>query len=174
MKITVINGSPRKGNSLCAINTFVDAAKGHEFDIINADGLNISPCRGCGACGCTAGCVADDDSNAIVDRIIAADMIVFVTPVYWWGMTAQLKTVVDKCYCKGVYMKGKAIGTIVVGGADTSDPEYRLIREQFECIAKYLNLDYRFALDFFESGLDDLANDEAAIAVIRETAASLA
>ena len=37
----------------------------------------------------------------IVDKMVAADMILFVSPVYWWGITAQLKLVIDKAYCKG-------------------------------------------------------------------------
>ena len=43
------------------------------------------------------GCVAADDTNRVIDSLVDADMIVFGTPVYWWGMTAQLKLVIDKC-----------------------------------------------------------------------------
>lgn len=76
------------------INAFAEGAKGkNEIEIIETDKVNVSPCKGCGACGCTKGCVAKDDSNEVVDKIAAADMIVFASPIYWWGLTVQLKTV---------------------------------------------------------------------------------
>ncbi len=48
-----------------------------------------------------------DDTNVTIDTIAAADMILFATPVYWWGMSAQLKLIIDKCYCRGLQLKGK-------------------------------------------------------------------
>ena len=102
MKIVILNGSTRKGNVYAAISAFAATAeKKNEVEIIDTDSVNVSPCKGCGVCQCYKGCVAKDDSNMVVDTIVSADMIVFATPVYWWGMTAQLKTVIDKCYCKG-------------------------------------------------------------------------
>ena len=85
MKIIVINGSARKGNTLTAINAFVKGAgEKNEIEIIAPDKLNISPCMGCGVCQCHKGCVAKDDTNPTIDKIAAADMILFATPVYWW------------------------------------------------------------------------------------------
>ena len=51
MKILVLNGSPRKGNSVAAINAFVGgASKKHEVEVVDAYQLKVSPCMGCGAC----------------------------------------------------------------------------------------------------------------------------
>ena len=101
MTIAIVNGSARHGNTEAAINGFVKGIDGkHKTEIIVADKLNISGCKGCGVCQCQNGCIAKDDTNATVDKLVNADMIVFATPVYWWGMTAQLKLVIDKCYCK--------------------------------------------------------------------------
>ena len=92
MKIVIINGSARKGNTLTAINAFIKgASKKNEIEIIEPDKLNIAPCKGCGVCQCSKGCVDKDDTNPTIDKIAAADMILFATPVYWWGMSAQLK-----------------------------------------------------------------------------------
>ena len=78
MKILVLNGSPRKGNSVAAINAFVGgASKKHEVEVVDAYQLKVSPCMGCGACQCYKGCVAKDDSNMIVDKMVAADMILY-------------------------------------------------------------------------------------------------
>lgn len=107
MKIVIINGSARKGNVLTAIDAFQKgAAAGNDIEIIQPDQLHIAPCKGCGACQCYKGCVDKDDTNATIDQIVSADMIVFATPVYWWGMSAQLKQVIDKCYCRGMQLQG--------------------------------------------------------------------
>ena len=174
MKTVIVNGSPRKGNTLTAINAYVEGAgKAQEIEVINADRLNISGCKGCGVCQCTNGCVAKDDTNTTIDKIVAADMVIFATPVYWWGMTAQLKLVIDKCYFRGVLLKGKKIGVVVVGGAATDNVEYTLIKKQFECIAAYLNWDIRFYKDYCATGRDELAGNSAAIEELKELGASM-
>lgn len=164
MKIAIVNGSPRKGNTLTAIEAFMEGAAAHEIELIHADKLNISGCKGCGACGCVSGCVAKDDTNPTIDKLVEADMIVFGTPVYWWGMTAQLKLVIDKCYCKGALLKGKKIGIIVPGGSPTDSVQYELIRRQFECMAEYLEWDIVFFKAYYANEKDELAGDTNAIA----------
>ena len=62
--------------------------------------------------------VDQDDTNPTIEKIAEADMIIFATPVYWWRMSAQLKLIIDKCYCRGLQLKNKKVGTIVVGGED--------------------------------------------------------
>ena len=163
MKILVLNGSPRKGNSVAAIHAFMEgAAKKHEVEVVDTYQLKVSPCMGCGACECYKGCVAKDDSNAIVDKMVAADMIVFVSPVYWWGITAQMKLVIDKCYCRGLQLKGKKAGVIIVGGSPTDAEQYRLIRGQFGCIARYLEWDVLFHKDYYAYAKEDMAGNEEA------------
>ena len=85
------------------------------------------PCKGCGVCQCYKGCVDQDDTNPTINKIAAADMILFTTPVYWWGMSAQMKQIIDKCYCRGMQLKEKKIGVIVVGGSPTDNIQYELI-----------------------------------------------
>jgi len=76
MKIVIINGSARKGNTLTAINAFIKGAlEKNEIEIIEPDKLNIAPCKGCGVCQCSKGCVDKDDTNPTIDKIAAADMI---------------------------------------------------------------------------------------------------
>ena len=83
MKIVIINGSARKGNTLAAINAFIKgASEKNKIEIIEPDKLNIAPCKGCGVCQCSKGCIDKDDTNSTIDKIAAADMTLFATPVY--------------------------------------------------------------------------------------------
>ena len=164
MKIVIINGSARKGNTLTAINAFIKgAAEKNEIEVIAPDKLHISPCKGCGACQCHKGCVDQDDTNPTIDKLVEADMILFATPVYWWGMTAQLKQVIDKCYCLGLQLKEKKIGLIVVGGSPLDNIQYELICKQFDCMASYLSWDMLFQKCYYANARDELAKDVDAI-----------
>ena len=161
MRIVIIDGSARKGNTLTAINTFIKgASEGNQIEVIQPEKLHIAPCKGCGACQCHKGCVDKDDTNETIDKIAAADMILFTTPVYWWGMTAQLKLIIDKCYCRGMQIKEKKVGLIVVGGAPVDNVQYELIWKQFECMAEYLSWNVLFHESYSAMGKDDIAKDE--------------
>lgn len=175
MKIVIINGSARKGNTLSAINAFIEGAKTkNDIEVIQPEKLHIAPCKGCGACQCHKGCVDQDDTNPTVDKIVAADMILFATPVYWWGVTAQLKQVIDKCYCRGAQIKGKKIGLIVTGGDDVDSVQYEIISKQFECMAEYLSWDIKFIRNYSASAPTDLANNAAAMAELKTIGENLA
>lgn len=85
-----------------------------------------------------------DDSNEIVEKLVYADIIVFGSPVYWWGISAQLKLLVDKLYCNQMALKHKRIGLVVVGAEAVDDKEYKLISEQFKCISNFLDWEILF------------------------------
>ena len=165
MKIVVINGSARKGNTLAAIEAFrKGAAQQHEIEEIKPDRLQIKPCKGCGACRCSEGCVDRDDTNPTIDKIASADMILFATPVYWWGITGQLKLVIDKCYCRGMQLRQKKAGLIVIGGAPVDNEQYDLIRRQFACMAEYLQWQMLFEKSYCANGKDELASNAVVMA----------
>ncbi len=169
MKIVIVNGSPRKGNTYAALEAFAKGAEEkHEVEVIKADKLSISGCKGCGVCQCQKGCVAKDDTNATIDKLVAADMIVFGTPVYWWGMSAQLKLVIDKCYCRGVLLKQKKVGVIVTGGSPTDNIQYQLIQSQFECMAKYLGWDMKFFNSYYTQSLHDMEEKKDDLEELRQ------
>ena len=175
MKIVIINGSARKGNTLTVINAFTKGAAGkHEIEVIQPDKLHIAPCKGCGACQCHKGCVASDDTNPTIDKIAAADMILFATPVYWWGMSAQLKLLIDKCYCRGLQLKNKKVGTIAVGGSPVDSVQYELISRQFDCMANYLSWNMLFQKSYYANAKDDLAKDENALKELEDLGKKLA
>lgn len=99
MKIVVLEGSPNKaGSSNLLADNFVRGAEeaGHGVQIIDVAHANIHPCTGCIHCGYEGPCVQKDDVERIRQMILAADMLVFVTPLYYYGMSAQLKIMIDR------------------------------------------------------------------------------
>lgn len=99
MKIMVFEGSPNKrGSSNLLTTEFIHGAKaaGHLVQTVDAAHAEIHPCTGCIHCGYEGPCVQKDEMNRIREMILDADMLVFVTPVYYYGMSAQLKTLVDR------------------------------------------------------------------------------
>lgn len=163
MNIVVLNGSGRKGNTVAAIEAFSKGASAHSIEVIETYKVNVAPCKGCGACGCYKGCVDQDDTNEVVDKLVAADLIIFATPVYWWGITAQLKMVLDKCYCRGAQLKGKKVGLIVVGGSPVDNEQYELIRRQFACIEQYLDWKILFQQSYCANAIGSLAANEEVV-----------
>ena len=165
MNIVIVNGSARKGNTLAAIQAFAKgASKNHQVEMLQADKLHMAPCKGCGVCQCYKGCVAQDDTNPVTKKLAAADVILFATPVYWWGMSAQLKLVIDKCYCRGLQLKGKKVGLIVVGGSPLGSVQYELICKQFDCMASYLSWDMLFRKCYYATQSGELAAEKSAMA----------
>ena len=99
MKIVVLEGSPNKhGSSNLLADAFIRGAQeaGHTVQVIDAAHSDIHPCTGCIHCGYEGPCVQKDDVEQFRREILDADMMVFVTPLYYYGMSAQLKTLVDR------------------------------------------------------------------------------
>ena len=164
MKIVIINGSARKGNTFTAISAFMKGASDkHEIEIIEPDKLQVAPCKGCNACQCKNGCIDTDDTNPTIDKIVKADMILFATPVYWWGMSAQLKLIIDKCYCRGLQLRNKKVGLIIVGGSPVDNIQYELICKQFDCMADYLSWNMLFQKSYYAAAKDDLGKNTTAL-----------
>lgn len=102
MKITVITGSPRKnGTSNYLADEFIKGAKenGHEvykFDSVKSD---VKNCIGCNACGMgEKPCIHKDDFVELRENLLKSDIIAFVTPIYYFGMTSTIKKVIDRFY----------------------------------------------------------------------------
>lgn len=98
-KILVISSSLRaKSNSECLANSFANGAidAGNEVEIINLKDKNLAFCKGCLACQKIGKCVINDDANAITDKMEQADVIAFASPVYYYSISGQLKTLIDR------------------------------------------------------------------------------
>ena len=99
MNILIISGSPRKGgNTELLAETFAKgAAAHHHVEIVSVRDYKVNPCLGCNCCFKTDGiCVQKDDMAAIYEKMSQADMLVIVSPVYFYGISSQLKAVIDR------------------------------------------------------------------------------
>ncbi len=102
MKILIIRGAPRKnGATNIFADTFVRGAKKYaEVEDVNLSEKDISMCKGCYACVSSknAKCIIDDDMTALLNSFENCDAIVCFTPVYFYSMSAQLKSFFDRCF----------------------------------------------------------------------------
>lgn len=167
MKIVVINGSPRKGNTDELVKAVLKGSDGHEIDYFDLREKTVAPCIACNACEkLNAHCKDQDDTNDILNAIRKSDMIVFATPVYWWGVSAQLKAVLDKFYAfhsEGYKKYKKKIGLIKVGGASTDAKQYQIITDQFDCIANFLEWEIVFDENFSAYAVGDILQQTDAL-----------
>ena len=98
-KILVISTSPRKGgNSDRLAEEFVRGAldSGNQVEKITLFDKKIAFCKGCLGCQKTQRCVIGDDANIITKKMRVADILVFATPIYYYEMCGQMKTMLDR------------------------------------------------------------------------------
>ncbi len=111
MKIAIFNGSPRKENTFALAEAFREGAEqaGHEVEMYHVGQMKIAGCLGCDYCH-TKGegsCVQKDDLEKIMPAYKEADVIVFASPIYYFGMTAQIEAAIQRVYCIGKPAKAK-------------------------------------------------------------------
>jgi multimeric flavodoxin WrbA len=102
MKILGIAGSPRRdGNTFLLLQkTLEGTIEGKaETEFIFIPDLKISPCRECGGCDKTGKCVVDDDMQIMYPKLQDADRIIIASPIFFGGVTANLKIMIDRCQC---------------------------------------------------------------------------
>lgn len=122
MKVLILSSSPRKGgNSDVLCDQFLKgtAESGHETEKIRLAEKRLTPCTACYSCMKTGICVKKDALPEIREKMLAADVIVLATPVYFYSMAAQTKILIDRClgYCKK--LAGKQFYFIITA----ADPE---------------------------------------------------
>ena len=102
-KIVILNGSPRrKGNTSALVKAFTEGAKsaGHTVTEFFLDSMNIHGCKGCfgGHSSKECPCVQRDDMNKIYPVVRECDVIVLASPLYYWNMSGQIRTAIDRLF----------------------------------------------------------------------------
>ena len=141
MKILMLLGSPHKnGTTATLVDSFVKGAqeKNHKILKVNCNDLNVHPCIGCDNCLRHGICVWTDDMFKIEADIKSADAIVFVTPVYYFGMTAQLKLVLDRFYSfNNAVMEKKPKFALITAAADSDIAVCEPVVKQIQQVVGY-------------------------------------
>ena len=97
--VFIVSSTPRKnGNSEVLAEAFARGATeaGHNVKKVSIRDMELKFCIGCLYCQSHGGCVLKDGMNALYNDVRNADVLVFATPVYYYGMSGQLKTFLDR------------------------------------------------------------------------------
>ena len=144
MNILILQGSPnRKGSTAMLCNEFERGAReaGHVTERIDVAYAGVEPCTGCVACGYEGPCAQSDGMDDLREKILAADMLVFATPLYYFGMTAQLKTVVDR-FCSSnasIVHAGLKSALLTVAWQDEAWT-FDALESHYDTLVRYLRL----------------------------------
>ncbi len=146
-RVLGVVGSPRKkGNTHILVSRILEGAKtqGAEVDILFLNDLEIRECIGCHACWRGVECSQRDDMNDVYPKISECDVIVFGTPVYWYGPTALMKGFIDRfvyfnCPENRVKVKGKSAVIAIPFEEETPDTADLLVAF-FEKSLEYLEM----------------------------------
>ena len=129
--VLVLSASPRRGgNSDLLCDQFILGAKeaGNPTEKIFLRDKNINYCVACDSCLENSGnCAQDDDMAEVLDKMIAADVIVMATPVYFYTMNAQMKTLIDRTYPKYTAISNKEMYFITTAAVRNKDALERTI-----------------------------------------------
>lgn len=144
-KITILVGSERKGgNTAMLVEAFADGAKqNNNVKIISVSDYKVNACKGCESCSVNSKnqCCQQDDMQKIYSEMLTTDVLVIASPVYFYGISAQLKAIVDRMHTPMRNRFGiKKLALLLVAGADFStvfDP----IILQYKMILNYFKLD---------------------------------
>ena len=152
MQITTLLGSARKKGNTATVLGWVEeelATRGHSVERIYLNNKTIAGCLGCGKCRekpDQIGCVQKDDAIDVMTKMIASDAVIYSSPVYFWGFTAQIKRLIDRGYALVTnyhqpghtsLMQGKRVALLVTG-ADAYENNAEGLSDAFDRIADFL------------------------------------
>lgn len=142
MKVLLINGSPHKNGTTAMLEEqFKKGAieAGHEVIEFDAAFHSVHPCIACEKCHeGDSGCVFKDDMEELNPHLISADAIIFVSPIYYYDINAQLKQVIDRFYANDDKLHGHKKTALMVALADNQIKSAKGAVTSFENAAEYL------------------------------------
>ena len=143
MKIVVLEGSPNKnGSTHMLADCFRQGAQeaGHTVELVDVAHAKVNPCIGCIRCGYDGPCVQKDDVDAIRAKILGADMLVLATPLYYFGMSAQLKAVIDRfCAFNGSIQRKRMKSALLAVAWNDDGETFDALASHYEALVRYLN-----------------------------------
>jgi len=152
MQITALLGSAKKTGNTATVLGWVKQeleTLGHNVEGIYLNNKSIGGCLGCAKCRenpAEIACVQKDDAIDIMERMISSNAVLFASPIYFWGFSAQLKALIDRGYSLVTnyhkpghtsLMEGKRLGLLVTG-ADAYEDNAEGMFAAFDRIADFL------------------------------------
>ncbi len=170
MKIAVLNGSPRpKGNTAALIDEFKAGAEsaGHQVSVLQVGTMSINGCKGCEYCHTKGGgnCIQKDDMEKVYPVLTEAELLVLASPVYYFGLTGQLQSVVSRFYAIGAPAAKKYALLLTSGSPNV----YPAIEAQYKGILSFIHAE---DIGIFEYDGQKVGT-EAAASEVRAFGASL-
>ena len=159
-KNVMISSSPRKGgNSEMLAASFAKGAEeaGHKVETIYLREKNYGFCKGCLACLKLGHCVIDDDAVEIAARMHDADVLVFATPVYYYSVSGQLKTMLDRANplfdSDYAFTKAYLLATAAEDGEETVEGTVKAVQGWVDCFERC-----KLAGTVFAGGVNDVGD----------------
>lgn len=144
MNILVLQGSPNaNGSTALLAREFARGARdaGHSVQVVDVASLDIAPCTGCVACGYEGPCAQYDDFDGLRQKILSTNMLVFATPLYYYGMTAQLKAVVDRfCSANSSITRKHLKSALLTVAWNADDWTFDALESHYDTLVRYLSL----------------------------------
>ncbi|MTK53901.1 flavodoxin family protein [Paludibacter sp.] len=140
-KVLILSGSPRKGgNSDLLCDRLMEGAQsaGHQTEKIYVKDKNIHYCTGCGVCYDKRVCSQKDDMTEVLAKMIATDVIVMATPVYFYSLNGQIKTLIDRCCARYTEISNKEF-CFIMTAADGNKNSLERTLESFRGFTDCLN-----------------------------------
>ena len=143
MKIVVITSSPHpkeESTSIYLADRFTEGARsaGHEVFTFDAAHEETHPCQGCDKCGMDGPCIFKDAiENKLMLKMLEADLIVLTTPLYYFGMSAQLKVIVDRFYSRTGKLHGKK-SIMMATAYNSADWTMEALVNHYETLVRYM------------------------------------
>ena len=151
MQITTLLGSARKKGNTATVLGWVEEeleSQDHEVERIYLNNKSIGGCLGCDKCGENPdeiACVQQDDAIDIMEKMISSEAVLYASPIYFWGFSAQIKALIDRGYSLVTnyhkpgwtsLLEGKRIGLLVTG-ADPYEENAEGMFTSFDRVVDY-------------------------------------
>lgn len=136
--VVILSASPRRnGNSDILCDEFMKGATeaGHDVEKIFLSDKNINYCTGCGVCNTTHECVQKDDMKEILVKLLKADVIVMASPVYFYTINAQMKTLIDRIVPQYTSLSNKEFYFIITA----AETDLNMMERSIECFRGLLD-----------------------------------
>ena len=143
--VVVLTGSVRKGgNTDLLAQAFAEGAgKNNDVEIISVADYKVAPCAGCNSCFFRDEnkCFQNDRMSEIYGKLMNADVVVIASPVYFYGISAQLKAVIDRLHTPmRNKFKIKKLGLLLVGAAEIPNL-FDAIKTQYQLVLDFFHLE---------------------------------